>query len=302
MKFFILMIAVFIQLRKPLIRCDLPTQWFDHWLQWAAGLSAFSQGPGWRRYLLLVGLPVLASMLVFAQLENLFWGLAALVVEVLLVAILIRPAASWMALQSYREHLNHGDVQGAFYCARKYVGSECKALDKSSMNSGVIRILTSRWFEHFFLMLFWYLLLGISGMILVWLTSLYCLNTASETVSEVPQDADINPEQMDAKHWLAWIPVRLLGLSYCLIGYFSAGYETWKQHAGNRRISNDELLFLVGERALEQKNGLDPDESDDAVDMDQAARRLSRWQNLQWESALLWMAGLAAASIAGWIL
>lgn len=118
-------------------------------------------------------------------------------------------------------------------------------------------------FEHNFGLLFWYILLGPVGAILFWLFMLGGVKhipVNNSQSDEVIVKINIANELYYAKnisnclftlHTIAsWLPVRVTGLIFSLVGDFEKGFSCWKTIMRNSSMSHTEVLDLCGEASL----------------------------------------------------
>ncbi len=92
--------------------------------------------------------------------------------------------------------------------------------------------------ERFFAIVFWFLILGPIGAIVYRMISWFHDN-AVHGVSMYPKQA----EQMTWLHgWAAWLPSRLVSLTYTLVGNFMASFDVWYKVAFKIGAVNDILV------------------------------------------------------------
>lgn len=189
MKFLILFLALIFQRKAPWLENIEPRAPFREYRDWLSTRGWLSRQKPYLGYGLFVVLPSVLVGLLFAYFDGWFWGLMTLALEVILIALLTLPALAGRYFRHYREHLNHGDVQGAFYCAQQYLVGFTELDKKEDMNTQVIRALMARWFEYFFLILFWYLLLDVTGLILAWLTLIFARECSGVSEAKLNEDS-----------------------------------------------------------------------------------------------------------------
>jgi membrane protein required for beta-lactamase induction len=99
--------------------------------------------------------------------------------------------------------------------------------------------------ERLFAVVFWFLILGPIGAITYRLISWFHDNALHGDLLYQKQ-----PEQMAWLHtWAAWIPARLVALSYTLVGNFMASFDTWLKMATKPGLSQ-EVLVDCGDASL----------------------------------------------------
>lgn len=120
-------------------------------------------------------------------------------------------------------------------------------------------------FEHNFVMLFWYTLIGPAGAVLSWLFMLggekhTVIHRMEHTEDDTIVNINIANELCYAKnisnclftlHTIAaWLPARIAGLIFSLVGDFEKGFSCWKTIISNPSMSHMEVLDLCGDGSL----------------------------------------------------
>lgn len=125
-------------------------------------------------------------------------------------------------------------------------------------------------FEHVFGMLFWFTILGPIGLVLFWLFTVTASQFNSNVTGMQPEvggHKDVAVTNVDAGNAIyyskgvnnclstlhtlaAWLPARITGLIFCLIGDFKQGFNCWKEIMRNSSILHSKFLYLCGEASL----------------------------------------------------
>ena len=195
-------------------------------------------------------------------------------------------------ITQYREDLANGDTQGAYRCAEQYLSvPEIELSDElAKMHDQVCHTILHRWFEFFFLMVFWFLILGVPGVLLAWFSLQYSQLVHCEEKAWRPM------------HWLSWIPARLLGLTFALAGNFMQAVTVWQQSLWKWRAPADVVLYKVALASLSGKSAdgsymetMTNAEADTKVACDQ----MMELQMLHRRSAIVWLVVIALITIVG---
>lgn len=129
-------------------------------------------------------------------------------------------------------------------------------------------------FEHMFGMLFWFTILGPVGLVLFWLFTIgatppksgittteaeiskqtNAVITDFKAANEIYHSKDINNCLFTLHIIAAWLPARITGLIFSLIGDFKQGFGCWKEIMKNSNITHTEFLDRCGEAALGNSN------------------------------------------------
>ena len=291
MKFLILFIALVIQQQLPVPQRSTRSRSFARWLALWQPQSWFAALPRHLKFLLIVILPTLLVTVVFYYIEQLAWGLIAFALEILLLLYVLSHSGIERHLKEYLHDLNDGDTQGAYHCAEQYLAVPEASVtdDVQSMNEQVIKALMQRWFEYFFLMVFWYIVADVAGVLLAWFGVQYA------------RASDCDDKAWRYLHWLEWIPARLLGLTYGLAGNFMRSLPVWQSYLWKLKAGSADVLFAIASSALSH-NGEQRQWHSIEQDAKAAAQELREWQQLHMRSMSIWMIMIAAATVGGWLL
>ncbi len=99
--------------------------------------------------------------------------------------------------------------------------------------------------ENLFAVVFWFVLLGPAGGLMY-----YTLNWLCKTAETDPALARFHSAIRLIHRWLAWVPVRLTGLFFALVGHFDTGFTEWRKMAFNIEADSEKLLVACGRAAL----------------------------------------------------
>lgn len=125
-------------------------------------------------------------------------------------------------------------------------------------------------FEHMFSMLFWFTIFGPIGLTLYWLFTIVASQPKSRITDaqvEIAKQSHVVITNVDTAHEVyhckgvnnclftlhaltAWLPARITGLVFCLIGDFKNGFTCWKKVMKSSNISHIEFLDLCGAASL----------------------------------------------------
>jgi len=289
MKFLVLFVVLLWQQRFPLPHRSTTSRTFARWLGFAEKLPGFGRMHRHLRYAWVVVVPVILITLSLWSLDPYAFGLLSVVLKILILLYVLSHISIRKHLDAYRADLAAGDIQGAYRCADQYLAvPEARVSDDlSTMNHQVIRALLHRWFEYFFLMVFWFMVADVPGILLAWFSVQYARATHCDA------------QAWRYLHWLEWIPVRLLGLTYALAGNFFNAFPVLHSYLWDRLTHSADVLYRVASESLGDevsKAGQDPGSAE------QATSELDAWQGLHIRSVSLWMVIIAVATVGGYLL
>jgi AmpD protein len=193
-------------------------------------------------------------------------------------------------LHDYFQAQEREDRQAAFHYGNVFLGQE-SADDMVSLIRAITRKIFLYADLYIFSVIFWYILLGPIGAV-IYATLTYFAYGAKEgsTQSIVPESFFAWGQKVQAL--MDWVPERITGLTYALMGHFAAGMVYWYQHLGLGLKSAKEFAFGAGLATLE----LDPhevalasfQENKDAI-------------NLVGRTCGLWVTVIALFTVVAWI-
>jgi AmpE protein len=143
-----------------------------------------------------------------------------------------------------------------------------------------------RAYERRFAVLFWFMVLGPAGAIAYRGAALESAQPAA-------------PGGIRLLHWLDWIPVRLLGISYALVGDFDACLYRWRGLLDDTRTPAELALETCGYAALRQHERADAaEETTDAL-IARGAAELDAVEVMHRRALLVWMVVIALLTMIG---
>lgn len=294
MTFVVLLLAYFIRRRLDAgNRLDTEVFWrrylqMGYWVP-AAGKEA-RVWPG----VLMILIPALVLLLVTHQLRLFSWSLFAQSLD-LIVLVLLLGSTGWRdRLMAYTEAWRRGDMQAAWHYVKDSLpgGEGSSANAPETLHLALCARFMQVMFERYFLLIFWYVIGGIGVALLVrGVLALRDHWPQVETRGGFALAAD----------GLAWLPVRLLSLSFGLAGDLAGwlkegwvGIVSWS--FGPRAVLMNAADASLTGYALEPNRfaQLHPDDW-----MDFGDRSLTAIRDLLNRSMFVWIGLLALLVIAG---
>jgi len=103
-------------------------------------------------------------------------------------------------------------------------------------------------FEHYFSLLFWFVVVGPIGVVLYWLCMLGGIK--AEQASELYYAKNISNCLFNLHTIVAWLPARITGLIFSLVGDFEQGFSRWRAVIRVLNMPHPELLDACGDASL----------------------------------------------------
>ena len=247
-----------------------------HWLTSAEGNSRLSSAPELALSLLVL-LPVVLLGLLLVAIEPLMYGWLALPVHLLVMIYCLGRGDVMAALGPFRDAWRRGDVEAAYLVAERDLGVGGEG--QASLLRNVQAYLLWQGFQGFFAVIFWYALLGPLPALAYRLLAM---------VEAHSTQAPLRDQAARLRHILDWLPVRVLGLSFGLVGNFVAVTQTMLHELLSWSIP---AVRLLEDNALAAADIAEPEVGEAGV-----ASLDTLWQLLI-RSAVLWYGCLAIATL-----
>lgn len=257
--------------------------WFRWWQLQLQGREPFSGSPGLMLAAAILP-PVLLAALLMVLVEAAFGGLGVLLFGVPLLLYCLGRGNYHETLSSYLRNWYQGEVPAARESAAPLLAkaADSDLEDPQQLHREVFRGAAYCAFERLFAVVFWFVLLGIPGALLYRLSALYASGDDSEST---------------AARWLwllEWLPVRVAGFSFAIVGNFAGCYRAWRQCLMCRERSTADILEINLEGAL---GGIDSSECSAGECLNEGQRlcgaQLEGLQALLSRALLFWVTLLA---------
>lgn len=251
------------------------------WLRGLARVEATGRGETspWLVLLLTVLLPVLLLGALLLALEPLAYGWLSLPLHLLVLLYSLGRGHAKHELGPFRDAWRRGDSEAAVLVAERDFG--LVAADQRSLLEAIQAHLLWRSHQGFFAVIFWYLLLGPMAALAYRLLAL---------ATEHSQLAGVRERAAQLQHGFDWLPVRVLLVSFGLVGNFVTVNRVLLPELLNWHISARQLLAQVGPAAA------DPGEAGVG---EAGLERLDNLEGLLVRTRVLWYAIIAIWTIFG---
>ncbi|BCJ08843.1 membrane protein [Pseudomonas sp. RtIB026] len=228
--------------------------------------------PWWTLGILVLA-PVVLLVLLLHVLEPVAYGLLALPVHLLVLVYSLGRGDVKAALGPFRDAWRRGDDQAALHVAERDLG--LAADDAQSLIKRVQGHLLWQAYQSFFAVIFWYFLLGPGAALayrLLALTMDHSRQPALQTLAG------------QLRHAMDWLPVRVMTVSFALVGNFVAVTRVMLHELLDWHVSAGHLVAKVGRVA---------DDIPEEEDRQRGLERLDSLWELLLRCAVLWYACFA---------
>lgn len=186
------------------------------------------------------------------------------------------------AIVEYMDCWQRGDEEGAYLACQKWLGKAPDVDNKIAFHGWVRREYLYLSFERWFAVLFWFLVLGPAGAV-------------AYRVSQLTRNAIEDEAERGAwdkfMFYIEWLPVRLLGLTFAVVGEFVEGLDMVKQKATCTETCSADLLDNYAISALRLDNsGLS---NGDHADITNGLVEWEVVQDIIHRSVVLWLVAFA---------
>ncbi|MCL8298838.1 regulatory signaling modulator protein AmpE [Pseudomonas mosselii] len=228
--------------------------------------------PWWTLGILVLA-PVALLVLLLHVLEPVAYGLLALPVHLLVLVYSLGRGDVKAALGPFRDAWRRGDDQAALHVAERDLG--LAADDPQRLIKQVQGRLLWQAYQSFFAVIFWYFLLGPGAALayrLLALTMDHSRQPALQTLAG------------QLRHAMDWLPVRVMTVSFALVGNFVAVTRVMLHELLDWHVSAGHLVAKVGRVA---------DDIPEEEDRQRGLERLDSLWELLLRCAVLWYACFA---------
>lgn len=240
MTFLIILIAVLLVHQGEWMGLFQQDNWFQRLLRY---FSAFTSAPLWLPFIAAVLLPVVVLTFVLAWLEPYRWLVFIINAWILLYAIgrgsWRKECDSWVVFFSEPDPavLKQKLADSTDPSQQDMADETVERIWEDARSSVLYHQLT-----NFYAVVFWFFLLGAPAALLYRLLQLY---------QEKHQQNPASVANMAKLLWLLeWLPVRLMGLLFCLVGNFSTAFWVLQQTFRDTITTSADVLSRCADAAL----------------------------------------------------
>ncbi|MEX6501687.1 regulatory signaling modulator protein AmpE [Pseudomonas zhanjiangensis] len=208
-------------------------------LAWTERQNDFVESP-WLAVIVLVLLPLLGLWIVLAVLQPLLYGWLVLPVHLLVLVYSLGRGDLQAALGPFRDSWRRSDGEAAYLVARRDLALEAE--NESALLQSVQKYMVWQAYQSFFAVIFWYALLGPLAALAYRLLAM---------MAEHGQQVNVRERAVALRHAFDWLPVRVLAVSFAIVGDFVAVNRALLHELLSWDISAAQLVINVGRAASE---------------------------------------------------
>jgi AmpE protein len=270
--------------------------WFNSIIKKLLALAPIKKMAVWLLPLLVVILPAVLLQLVLLGIEGRAFGIAEMVITCAILLYSVGRNKFNQLIKTYLRSWNNDELQGAYVNAKEFSclmplsEEQVEAGNLAELHKHAFTAVVYQGFERWFVVIFWFLLLGPSGALAYRLSFLYSRHPLTS-------EASIAKQFQRLMHCVEWLPAQLLGLSFALAGNFGSCFALWRKRMTTTSDSVCEMLMHyslaalgVNEKLACQGECLDADRAKSISDGNQQIVSL---QELLHRCVVLWVIALS---------
>lgn len=251
--------------------------------------------------LLVFGIPLVVLGVLLALIDGVAFGLFTIAIHIFVLLFAMDRTQPGMLAQRYQELWRAGDYEACYLYLQEHLAgeSDSAADDIRALHERFGRLFTYRCFERMFVMIFWYMIGGPLAILFVYTCYQYRGSRSPAAVPATDQTIHI------LLYILEWLPLRLLGLTFCLVGDFESCFGRFKAMFFSTEQRVDQQVHHLATGALSLDSDLagaeraDPGQRGPGSFVELAAMENDALQALLERSQIIWLCGLAIAAVFG---
>ena len=171
-------------------------------------------------------------------------------------------------LVQYFECNEKNNLNGAATAVAEFLSETTPVTTFAELNRAVTKAIALRSFEKIFAVLFWFTFFGIYGAAIYYTVTLLKKSALQTDVNL----ASLAQRAAKVQSVLDWLPARVLGFSYVIVGKFTRVFNYWVKSLGSTPKSNQDAIITTSLAAVdvdpaEQTISANPKENYDALDL-----------------------------------
>jgi AmpE protein len=264
-------------------------------------IERFANWPALIPIILLALLLILPVFLVLFSLQDALYGVANLVLAVVVLFFSLGPKDIGEDVDEYCRAIEADDEELILNTSKALIETDILT-DPLKRIQKVEESVCIQANNRLFAVIFWFVLFGPYGPLGAWAYRVTDLIRRRAVFSMSRDDAKSNTAILQASvmlhGWLAWIPARLTAIGYAMAGSFEGALNAWRTSEGSKAMplheQSESLLARVGVGAMALQDIKGESTSDRGVRGARAAN------GLVFRLLFIWAAVIAAMTLYGW--
>ena len=244
--------------------------------------------PGWIQLGLAVVLPTLLLGIFLDVLAPVLFGLPWILLAAVVLLYSFGRGDFQARIAQYRGHCERGNYEAAwlYLCGELEADDLAVALGSASADAADLRLqerLLYDGYQRWFAVVFWFVLLGPA-----WAFGYRLLQMSVHGVSPSPCAAQL-------LHWVDWLPVRVLAITFTLAGDFVRSHNALREAVVDTSSDAPSVLRAVGASAAYAWEGAADSAAEAAIGV--AGEMIPALSSLLTRSGVVWVVAIALVAI-----
>lgn len=277
-------------------------RWLDRLID--LGFRQFERFANWPALIpviLLALLLVLPVFLVLFSLQGRLYGVANLVLAIVVLFFSLGPKDIGEDVDEYCRAIEADDEERIVNTSKALIETDVPS-DPHERIQRVEEAVCVQANNRLFAVIFWFVLFGPYGPLGAWAYRVTNLIRRRAVFNAARDEENANMAVLKASEmlhgWLAWVPARLTAIGYAMAGSFEGALHAWRNHGESKALPQHEqsesLLARVGVGAM----SLQDLEGESASD--RGVRGATTANGLVFRLLFIWAAVIAAMTLYGW--
>lgn len=218
--------------------------WFYSWCHYLSGVALLNTRPVFS-LLCSIALPSLVVLALIILVDHLLFGLPSLFLFVAFLMFSMGRGEFNALVDEYLFAWREGDMETAYQRIQMHKRNTDLPMDNiGALHAAARSVLFYRGFERLFAVLFWFLIGGPATAVFYRLAFLYRYEVEGLDETKIAMADRL-------LYWLEWVPVRLLGLTYGVMGNFVKTMQAWQSTLFNPGMGSAQVLNDNGLASLD---------------------------------------------------
>lgn len=264
-------------------------------------IERFANWPALIPVILLAVLLILPVFLVLFSLEGRLYGMANLVLAIVVLFFSLGPKDIGEDVDEYCRAIEADDEERIVSTSKALIETDVPS-DPHERIQRVEEAVCVQANNRLFAVIFWFVLFGPYGPLGAWAYRVTDLIRRRAVFNSARDEENANTAVLKASEtlhgWLAWVPARLTAIGYAMAGSFEGALHAWRNPGESKALPQHEqsesLLGRVGVGAMSLQD------LDGESNSDRGVRGATTANGLVFRLLFIWAAVIAAMTLYGW--
>ena len=290
MKFLVLLLTFILQRKLNLTISRQHDQWARRFLTFFEAQLPVIRHHATLYVMIAIILPALALLLLLTLVDGLLYGVGTLFVHIVMLFLCLGCGYLKQAVELYLSQWEAGSYQSAFRTLEdaEIVIQNAETMTPAEIHYHACSQFMYQTFQRYFMVIFWYMVGGPVGALVARL---------AHVAGSTPR-VYVPSQMVVIYQLLEWLPVRLLGLTFALVGNFSATLKNALNYLIDPATPPLPLLQAAAAGAVESYPERPVRGEADAL---KDSRQMIGLRDLLNRAMMVWFSLIAVLTIVGWM-